>query len=121
MINQSPFESKCVNAHSFNDKIFSNFKELFTRDGKIPNDHKVVHFHTPFRPVQAKRRTLPLHLHAGVNEELKRLETEGHMIKLEKCDEDCSISPIVITRKKVGSIELALDSKLLNDQKYHIS
>ena len=44
------------------------------------------------------------------------METEGHIIKLEKCDEDCFISQIVITRKKDTSIKLALDSKLLNDQ-----
>ena len=37
-------------------------------------------------------------------------------MKLNKCDEDCFISPIVITRKKDGSIKLALDSKLLNNQ-----
>ena len=41
---------------------------------------------------------------------------EGHIVKLNKCDEDCFISPIAITRKKDGSIKLALDSKLLNNQ-----
>ena len=40
------------------------------------------------------------------------MEKEGHMVKLNKCDEDCFISPIVITRKNDGSIKLALDSKL---------
>ena len=44
------------------------------------------------------------------------MEKEGHIIKLSKCDEDCFISPIVITRKKDGSIKLAVDSKLLNNQ-----
>ena len=116
MVNQPPFESKCINRHSFNDEIFSEFKELFTRVGKIPNNHKVTHFHIPYKPVQAKGRRVPLHLLAGVNEELKRMDTEGHIIKLEKCDEDCFISPMLITRKKDGSIKLALDSKLLNDQ-----
>ena len=44
------------------------------------------------------------------------METEGHIKKLEKCDDYCFISPIVITRKTNGSNKLALDSKLLNDQ-----
>ena len=44
------------------------------------------------------------------------METEGHIIKLAKCNEDSFISPIVITRKKDASIKLALVSKLLNDQ-----
>ena len=83
---------------------------------KIPNDRKVTHFHTPFKPIQSKGRRVPLHLLAAVNDELKRMEKEGHIINLEKCDEDCFISPIVITRKKDTSIKLALDSKLLNDQ-----
>ena len=59
MINQSPFESKCTNPHSFNDKIFNEFKQLFTRVKKIPNDDKVTHFHTPFKPVQAKGEEFP--------------------------------------------------------------
>ena len=52
------------------------------------------------------------------------METEGNITKLEKWDEDCFMSPIVITRKKDGSIKLALDSKFLNDpifkNKYHM-
>ena len=44
------------------------------------------------------------------------METESHIIKLEKCDKDCFINPIVISKKKDGSIKLALDSKLLNNQ-----
>ena len=102
MVNEPPFESKCINQHSSIDEIFSEFSELFTKVGKLPNDHKVTHFHSPFKPVQAKGRRFPLHLLSGVKEELKRMETESHIIKLEKCDEDCFISPIVITRKKDG-------------------
>ena len=37
-------------------------------------------------------------------------------MKLNKGDEDCFITPIVITRQKDGSIKLAFDSKLLNNQ-----
>ena len=44
------------------------------------------------------------------------MEKEGHIEKFEKGDEDCFISPILITRKKNGSINPALYSKLLNDQ-----
>ena len=45
------------------------------------------------------------------------MEKEGHIVILGKCDKDCCfVSRIVITRKKDGSIKLALDLKLLNDQ-----
>ena len=79
-------------------------------------DRKITHFHSPFKPIQTKGRTVPLHLLDSVKVELNRMEKEGHIVKLSKCDGDCFISPIVITRKKDGSIKLALVSKLLNDQ-----
>ena len=59
---------------------------------------------------------MALHLLSGVNEEVKKIGKEGHIRKLVKCDKDCFISPIVITRKKDGSTKLAIISKLLNDQ-----
>ena len=116
MVNQPTLESEYKNLPSLSDNIFNEFKNLFTRVGKIRNDRKVTHFHTPFKPIQSKGRRAPLHLLAAVNDELKRMEKEGHIIKLQKCDEDCFINPIVITRKKDTSTKLALDSKLLNDQ-----
>ena len=116
MVNQPTLESEYKNLPSLSDKVFNEFKDQFTRVGKIPNDRKVTHFHSSFKPKQSKGRRVLLHLLAGVNEELKRMQTESHIIKQEKCDEDCLISPVVITRKKDTSIKLALDSKLLNDQ-----
>ena len=92
------------------------YKGLFNRVGKIPLDRKVTHFHSPFKPIQTKGRRVPLHLPNNVKTEPNRMEKEGHIVKLNKCDEDCFINPIVITRKKDGSINLALDSKLLNNQ-----
>ena len=91
----------------------NKFQELFARVGKTPYDRKVKHFHSPLKLVQAKGRRVTQHLLAGVNKELRRMETEGHIRKL---DDDCFNSPIVITRKMGGSNKLALDSKLLNDQ-----
>ena len=96
--------------------LYHKYKELFNRVGTIPLDRKVTHFHYPFKPIQTKGRIVPLHLLDNVKMELNRMEKEGHIVKLNKCDEDCFISPIVITRKKDGSIKLALDSKLLNNQ-----
>ena len=117
MVNQPTLESEYKNLPPLSDKIFNEFKDLFTRVGEKPNDRKVTHFHSPLKPIQSKGRRVPLHLLAGVNEELKRMETEeGHIKKLEKWDEDCFINPIVITRRKDTSIKLALDYKLLNDQ-----
>ena len=93
--------------------MYHKYKRFFNRVGKITLDGKITHFHSPFKPIQTKGRKVPLHC---VKVELNRTEKEGHIVKLGKCDEDCFISPIVITRKKDGSIKLPLDSKLLNNQ-----
>ena len=115
-VSQPPSESKWNKPFLPTDKIFNNFNELFTQVEKFLNDRKVTHFHSPFKRAQAKGRRVPLHLLAGVNEQLRKMETGCHIIKLEKCDEDCFISTIDITRKNEGSIKLALNFKLLNDQ-----
>ena len=44
------------------------------------------------------------------------MQTEVHIEKLEKCDKGYFISAIFIIRRKYGSIKLALDSKMINDQ-----
>ena len=46
------------------------------------------------------------------------METEGDTEKLDKCNEDCVIKPIVIIRKEASSIKLALDSNILNNQTF---
>ena len=91
--------------------MYHKYKSFFNRVGKITLDGKITHFHSPFKPIQGRK--VPLHC---VKVELNRTEKEGHIVKLGKCDEDCFISSIVITRKKDGSIKLPLDSKLLNNQ-----
>ena len=40
MVNQPPFESKCINQHSSNEKVFSEFKELF----KELENEQIVNF-----------------------------------------------------------------------------
>ena len=98
------------------DMISKTFKQLFLRIGKIKNQTKITHFHEPLKPTQLKG--IPLHLLDSVKTELNRLKSEGHIKKLENCDEDIFISPIVITCKKDKSIKLALDSKFINKQTY---
>ena len=77
---------------------------------------KITHFHEPLKPIQLNGRRVPLHLLDAVKSELNRLKAEGHIKKLENCDEDRFISPIVITCKKDKSIKL--DSKFINKQIY---
>ena len=89
MFSQPAAKGELVEIFFSSEQYFNHFKELFTRVGEIPNDHKVTHFHSSFESVQAKGTSIPLHLLSDVIEELKRMETEGHLVKLEKCDKDC--------------------------------
>ena len=117
-------QCKSINSISQSDKnkeilnISKTFKYLICRIGKIKNQTKITHFHDPLKPIQLKGRRVPLHLLDSVKTELNRLKDEGHNKKLENCDEDRFIKPIVITCKKDKSIKLALDSKFINKKIY---
>ena len=50
-----------------------------------------------------------------MDKNIKHLLDTNQIIKLDKCSDDVFISPIVITVKHDKSINLALDSQLLND------
>ena len=110
-VRHPPGESKSHNLSISTDQIYQNFKDLFNRIGKVSIDQKVNHSHSSCIPVHSRGRSVPLRLISVVNEEVPRVETEGRIKKLVKCDEDCFISPIIVTRKKHGSIKLALDSE----------
>ena len=61
-------------------------------------------------------RRIPIHIQDKVEKEIKKLLTEGHVTKLDKCTSDCFIAPNVITVKKDDSIKLAMDAKPINRQ-----
>ena len=50
-----------------------------------------------------------------VKNELNRLIESGHLERLETIEEDCFVSPVVITVKKDKSVKIALDARKLND------
>nr|XP_054765813.1 uncharacterized protein K02A2.6-like [Lytechinus pictus] len=62
-------------------------------------------------PVQQRLRRLPLSVKDQVSQELKRLEKEG---VIEKIDSSEWISPIVVAAKKSGSIRLCVDLREVN-------
>ena len=66
-------------------------------------------------PVKQKARPAPLHLQEDVGQELEKLMKTGHLEKINDVDEDCFVSPVVITMKSDKSVKIALDSRKLND------
>ena len=96
------------------EEIATKYKNLTTRIGRSKH-HKVKSlFKSNYTPVHQKGRRVPLHLETQVEEELRNLQNDGHITKLEKCSDEFFISPIVITVKKDKSIKLAMDSKTIN-------
>ena len=65
--------------------------------------------------IQQKGRPIPRHLQDQVPEELKRLIKNGYLERATEINEDCFMSPAVITVKKDKSIKIALDSRKLNE------
>ena len=70
---------------------------------------------TGMLPNTTKARPIPYHLQEDVKNELNRLIESGHLERLETIEEDCFVSPVVITVKKDKSVKIALDARKLND------
>ena len=66
-------------------------------------------------PIQQKARPIPYHLQKDVKNELDRLIKSGHLERLETIEEDCFVSPVVITVKKDKTVKIAPDARKLND------
>ena len=62
-------------------------------------------------PVKQKARPVPLHLQEDVGRDLEKLIKSGHLEKTKDVDEDCFVSPEVITVKSDKSVKTALDSR----------
>ena len=61
--------------------------------------------------IQQKGRPIPIHLQQAVGKEIEKLKKLCHIEKAENIDENCFVSPAVITIKKDKSVKIALDSR----------
>ena len=66
-------------------------------------------------PVKQKARPIPLHLQDTVGKATEKLTKSGHLERVKQVDDDCFVSPVVITVKNDKSVKIALDSRKLND------
>ena len=65
--------------------------------------------------IRQKGRPIPIHLQDDVEREINRLIKSGRLEKAKEIDENCFVSPAVITVKRDKSIKIALDSRKLNE------
>ena len=66
-------------------------------------------------PIQQKARPIHYHLQGDVKNELNRLIKSRQMVRLERIEEECFVSPVVITVKKDESVKIALDARKINE------
>ena len=96
-------------------KIHTKFKKLFETNHTIKNAEMKIQIKPGCYPIQQKARPIPYHLQDDVKNELDRLIKSGHLQRLETIEEDCFVSPVVITVKKDKTVKIALDARKLND------
>ena len=95
----------------FKAYISRQFSDPIKRSGRSKNFIINTYFNEPIKPIQVKGKRIPIHLLPKVKLCIDQLLRDGHIEKLSRCSEDCFISPIVITAKRDGSFNLALNSK----------
>ena len=95
-------------------QIAFDFPGLISRIGKSSKHSVKSKFHKNLTPAHQNGRRVPINLQPLVNDELKKLLAEKHIIELNSFSDKNFISPIVITVKKDKTVKLALGSNILN-------
>ena len=92
-------------------KLKNEFKDLFYNNTEMKDTVVKIHLKENANIIQQKGKPIPIYLQDQVGEELKRLIKNGYLERATEINEDCFVSPAVITVKKDESIKIALDSK----------
>ena len=95
--------------------IHTKFKKLFETNHTIKNTEVKIQIKPGCCPIQQKVRPIPYHLQDDVKNELDRLIKSGHLERLDTVEDDCFVSPVVITVKKDKTVKIALDVRKLNE------
>ena len=95
--------------------IYKKYHKLFTTNHTMKNAEVKIQIKPGCYPLLQKARPIPYHLQEEVTKELYRLTESGHLERLETSEEDCFVSPVVITVKKDKSVKIALDARKLNE------
>ena len=103
------------NNQSEKKPVIEKFSDLFKNNTTIKDAEINIQLKPGHYPVKQKARPIPLNLQEKVGKEPENLMKTGHLEKVKHVDEDCFVSPVVITVKNDKSVKIALDSRKLND------
>ena len=98
------------------EDIHRKFNKLFETNHTIKNTQVKIQTKSGCYPIQQKARPKPCHLQQDVKNGLDRLVNSGHLERLETIEEDCFVSPVVITVKKNKTVKIALGGRKLNEK-----
>ena len=93
------------------------FKKLFHENKTVKGIEVDIQLKPNAKLMQQKGRPLPIHLQPAVGEEIEKLTKNGHIEKTTDIDENCFVSPAVITVKKKQNDKNR--SKLTETQRNH--
>ena len=96
-------------------KILNELEDLFKNNHTIEGLTIDIQLKRDTKPVQQKRRPVPIHIQNSVAHELEKLIEKGHLEKADRTTKTCFVSPAVITIKQDKSVKIALDSRKLNE------
>ena len=96
-------------------KVLNRFPDFFENNETIKDTEINIQLKPRHYPIKQKARLVPLHLLEDVGRELEKLIKYGHLETINDGDEDCFVSPVLITVKSDKSVKIAFDSRKLND------
>lgn len=105
--------SESLNLTSCDDlePLLSEYEDVFSGVGHLPGEYK-IELDPKVRPVRVRPRKVALTMKADVESELKRLESEGIISKVQKPTD--WISHMQPVRKPSGAIRICIDPQNLN-------
>ena len=91
------------------------YNKLFETNHTIKNTEVRTQIKPGCFPIQQNARPIQYHIQQDVKNELDRLIMSGHLKRLKTTEEDCFVSPAVITVKKDKTVKIALNARKLNE------
>ena len=92
------------------EKSFEEFENLFKKNHTIKGLTLLIHLKKDAKPIQQKRRPVPILFQKIVNNELEKLFEKEHLEKADKATGNGFVSLAVTTIRKDKSAKIALDS-----------
>ena len=113
--NKNPNIIRHIETVGRREKFINECEDLFKNNHTIKDLTIDIHLKQDWKPLQQKGRSVPIIFQKTVKQEVEKLIQTGHLEKDYKKTENCFFSPTVITIKKDKSVQIALNSRKLNE------